>query len=192
VLPDGALAVSFERVPRIWRYPTIDARPEPLPRLPGIERAPGNGGVEALMALADGRLFALTEYWIRGPAIQGWIQDGKRWRRVGLAFDGAFRPSDAARLPSGAVLLLERAYAEDRGIVSVRLRRVPAAALRSRGPIRGELLAELECPLQLDNFEGIDVVAGSAGETLVYLVSDDNFSPLQRTLLLQFVLNGEP
>jgi hypothetical protein len=40
----------------------------------------------------------------------------------------------------------------------------------------------------IDNMEGIAVRRGPKGETLLYLISDDNFSPLQRTLLLMFEL----
>jgi hypothetical protein len=36
--------------------------------------------------------------------------------------------------------------------------------------------------------EGIEVKSGPDGETLVYLLSDDNFSILQRSLLLMFEL----
>jgi hypothetical protein len=36
--------------------------------------------------------------------------------------------------------------------------------------------------------EAIDARRGPASETLVYLVSDDNYSPLQRTLLMVFRL----
>ena len=56
--------------------------------------------------------------------------------------------------------------------------------------IEGEELARLESPLVNDNFEGIATRPGPAGETLVYLISDDNFSSLQRTYLLQFALDG--
>ena len=40
----------------------------------------------------------------------------------------------------------------------------------------------------MDNFEGIAARRGAAGESLIYLVSDDNFSDKQRTLLLMFAL----
>jgi len=45
--------------------------------------------------------------------------------------------------------------------------------------------------LAVDNFEGIAVRQDSNGDTLVYIVSDDNYSPLQRTLLLQFRLEKD-
>jgi len=40
----------------------------------------------------------------------------------------------------------------------------------------------------IDNMEGIAVRRGTNGETLLYMISDDNFSARQRTLLLMFEL----
>jgi hypothetical protein len=48
----------------------------------------------------------------------------------------------------------------------------------------------IERPLTIDNFEGLAVVRDPSGGVLVYLLSDDNYSPLQRTLLLRFRLAG--
>jgi hypothetical protein len=44
----------------------------------------------------------------------------------------------------------------------------------------------MKSPLVVDNYEGIDVRAGSDGKNYLYLVSDDNFNPLQNTYLLMF------
>jgi hypothetical protein len=46
----------------------------------------------------------------------------------------------------------------------------------------------LSSPLVADNFEGIAVRRSKPDETLIYIVSDDNFHALQRTLLLMFSL----
>jgi hypothetical protein len=60
----------------------------------------------------------------------------------------------------------------------------PRAVLISRE------IARLERPLTIDNFEGIAARRGPAGETWIYLVSDDNYQVLQRTLLMKFELIG--
>ena len=54
--------------------------------------------------------------------------------------------------------------------------------------LEGRELARLHLPLNIDNMEGLALRQGGAGETLVYLISDDNFNPLQRTLLMLFAL----
>ena len=40
----------------------------------------------------------------------------------------------------------------------------------------------------IDNMEGLAVRRGPKGETLLYMISDNNFSPFQRTVLLMFEL----
>ena len=54
----------------------------------------------------------------------------------------------------------------------------------------GVELARLAPPLTVDNMEGISARQDSAGRTLIYLMSDDNYSVLQRTLLLMFEYRG--
>jgi hypothetical protein len=44
---------------------------------------------------------------------------------------------------------------------------------------------------QVDNMEALGVHRTPQGETVLTLLSDDNFSALQRTLLLQFTLLDE-
>ena len=81
----------------------------------------------------------------------------------------------------------------------------PSAASASTAPdadieVHG---AELRCvgawtvarvarPLTVDNFEGLDARPGAPGESLLYLLSDDNFDNQQRTLLQLFALDDAP
>ena len=55
--------------------------------------------------------------------------------------------------------------------------------------LRGALLARFARPLTVDNYEGVAVTRDADGVTLVYILSDDNFNFLQRTLLLLFRLD---
>jgi hypothetical protein len=193
LLPDGSFVVGFEREHRLLRYPAGTGRPDGVPAVvpppPGLEQAPFNGGIEALLAMRDGRLLALTEYWIEQDVVVGWTGGPDRWKRFGLRFEGALRPSDAALLPSGDVLLLERAYNPDRGITSVRVRQLRRGSIRPGASIGGRLVSRFAPPLTLDNYEGIATFRGPGGETRVLLVSDDNLDrERQRTLLLMFAL----
>ena len=52
------------------------------------------------------------------------------------------------------------------------------------------MLIEADLGQQIDNMEGISVHR-AGGETVLTLISDNNFSLLQRTMLLQFSLVGE-
>jgi hypothetical protein len=161
-----------------------------VPSPPGLDKAPLNGGVEALVVLRGGALFALTEHMIERDQVVGWTDGPDRWKRLGLRFETTLRPSDAAALPRGDVLILERAYSPERGVVSVRVRQLAHGTIRPGSSLGGRLVAELAPPLTLDNFEGIAAFRDRRGEIRVCLASDDNFNPAerQRTLLLEFAL----
>jgi hypothetical protein len=193
LLKDGSFIVGFEREHRLLLYPAGTGRPDgvpvPVPPPPGLEQAPFNGGLETLVALRGGALFALTEYWIERDQIVGWTGGPEKWRRLGLRFEGALRPSDGAALPRGDVLILERAYNADRGVVDVRIREISRQWIRAGSALGGRLVAAFAPPVVLDNYEGIAAVQDRKGEVRVYVVSDDNFDHAQqRTLLLEFAL----
>jgi hypothetical protein len=193
LLNDGSFVVGFEREHRLLRYPAGTGRPDgvpvPVSPPPGLEQAPFNGGLETLVELRGGSLFALTEYWIDKDQIVGWTGGPDEWKRLGLRFERALRPCDGAVLPRGDVLILERAYNSDRGVVEVRIRQVSRQWIHPGSALGGRLVAELAPPVTLDNYEGIAAVQDRKGEVRVYVASDDNFDHArQRTLLLGFAL----
>ncbi len=193
LLVDGSWIVGFERRHRLWRYPA-GAVPAGAATPLGVPRelltAPENGGIEALATLRDGRLVALCEELQAGRGVRGFVREGRRWRKFVYPIAGLARPAGATGLPDGALLVLERGYSPDAG-VTARLRRVLARHLRKNAVLAGEVLAEIQRPLTVDNFEGLASRRTATGETLLYLLSDDNFSADQRTLLLMFVLDDE-
>ena len=191
-LPDGSMIVGFERAHRLWKYPAgpdpLDGNPVPMRSPNNLYRAPANGGIEALGSLWDGRLFALTEYWIDKDAVRGWLGGGAGWWEIGYRFQGAFRPSDASVMPNDDLAVVERAYNPNRGIIGIRIAHVKTDDLKKGAKLRSEILADLKPPLTLDNFEGIACRADAQGRSLFYILSDNNFSDGQRTLLLLFAL----
>ncbi|WP_158284018.1 esterase-like activity of phytase family protein [Azospirillum sp. TSO22-1] len=198
-LPDGGWLISFEGRHRILRYPPgFDGEPTPLPLAVGMADLPLNGGMEALTRLPDGRLLALAEGPDDGvPERRAWIsrvplKGAGDWGALTYRAAPGFRPTGATALPNGDVLVLER-YFSMLGGLAARIARVPGTALVPGAVVEGEELARIQPPLLLDNYEGIAAVPGPAGETLVYVVSDDNFNTtLQRTYLLLLALPDRP
>jgi hypothetical protein len=187
---DGSFIVGFERWHRLWRYPSgPDGPAQPVDPPKDLEDAPENGGIETLVRLSGERLLALTEEKQKQGILEGWLRHGGRWEGIGYRLEGALRPSGGCLLPSGDLLVLERSYTKETG-VTARLRRLPAASVVPGAVLEGTAIATLARPLTVDNFEGLSCRAGKSGETLVYVISDDNFSPDQRTLLLMFALRG--
>ena len=88
---------------------------------------------------------------------------------------------------NGDILILERQYSLQRG-VTMRIRRIRLADIKPGAVVDGTAVVETGAGYQIDNMEALGVHRSRSGETVLTLMSDDNFSPIQRTLLLQFVL----
>lgn len=185
---DGSFLVAFERFHRIWHYPRLNTGPRLVVTPPDLQQAPSNGGVEAMTLLPDGRIMVLTErYKHSSGVLKGWILDGDRSISISFRITDGFKPTDLALL-QGDVLVLERHYLSFFG-ASIRIRRIKADRLQTGAPLQGDELIHLQSPLNVDNFEGLAVFESDTYGNLIYVISDDNFSPLQKTLLLQFRLD---
>lgn len=186
---DDGWVVSFERRHRLLFYRHgLSARPDRPDLPPGYDLQPRNGGVEAMTPLADGRLLLLSEEGIDVAGNgQGWIGRPGAWETLSYRRTGLFRPTSAALLPDGDVLVLERSFSLLGGVAS-RLVRVPGALLKPGVVVEGRELYRLAPPLLVDNYEGMAVWKRPDGRLVAYMVADDNFSPLQATLLMSVLL----
>ncbi len=95
--------------------------------------------------------------------------------------DSEYRITGLDRDPSGAGwFVVQRLY---RAPIDMRARVRRMAPDGTLGPV----LIELKLPGTTDNFEGIAAETRN-GRTRLYILSDDNFNPAQRTLMLAFDL----
>jgi hypothetical protein len=189
VVRGGRLWVGFERHNMIWRYDRATLRPQSAARPKPMRRWGGNSGPEALVRLADGRFLVFAEgrgdgrpysaalLFAGDPSVPGTPVRTLRYRRL-----PGFRVTDAALLPDGRILTLNRRVSLFGGFAA-RL----ALARIDGGTIETRTLAALESPLTADNMEALAVTREGA-RTIIWIASDDNFSPLQRTLLMKFEL----
>lgn len=188
-LPDGRFAVSFERTHLIRIYDLNRDGPfgmaELGPRLDGVAHLPANASFEALAATDDGLLTAaeggdqpLTPMWLAPFSARAPVGP-----RFSYPLSDGFSLTGLDRLPDGSFVALERFYAP---VIGPRARLMRFKLPRDGGVIEPELLALLEPPFPLDNFEGVSAVRMPDGATRIYIVSDNNKSPRQRTLLLAF------
>ncbi len=192
---DGSFLVSFERAHRVRRYASPLARAQPVPIPRSTQQLPANGGLESIAVLPDGRLVLIGEEALP-PEAGGrtgvsplWIGRESAWRQLGWPQHQNFRPTDAVALPDGGLLVLERDFRWLSGWAA-RLSRVSAGALEARegALLAPELLAEWARPYANDNLEALDLRLGPDGSPWLYLMSDDNHSPFQRSLLMIFRL----
>lgn len=181
--------VSFEHRHRLAAYGNDFSAPPHLLELPsGYGEQPANGGVEAMAGLADGRLLLLSEdaVDVDGSGL-GWIGRSGDWHRLRYQRTGDFQPTAAAQMPDGDLLVLERRFHPLSG-VAIRLSRVAKADLRPEGVLRGSEIFVLASPFLVDNYEGLAVRRRDDGRVVAYLLADDNFNPVQATLLMAVVL----
>ena len=195
---DGALYVGIERAHEIVRFEYrgvgLPGRGQPIAAPPGLKTLPSNKGLECLAMPAKGQPYAGTLVAIseRGLDTAGHIRGfliGPAGGTFSVKRSDEFDISDCAITPRGDLLLLERRFSWARG-VAMRIRRVPLAMLKPGALLDGPELIFADMGYQIDNMEGL-AVHRADGMLVLTLVSDDNFSPLQRTLLLQFAL-AEP
>jgi len=198
---DGdTLYVGVERVHRVLKFDFgrsgVAARGELVPLPAEVATLPANKGLEMLAYAGAGHplagtLIALSERGLdRAGNIKGWLVGGATPGAFSVRLRDGFDVSDGALLPSGDLVILERRFSWTSG-VAVRLRRIAARAIRPGAVLDGPVLMFADMGYQVDNFEGLGVHTDADGDVILTLVSDDNFSPIQRTLLMQFRLVGE-
>jgi hypothetical protein len=193
----GRLLIGFERIHRIGRFEVHDGEvqaPSGYLRLPPDARGMHpNQGLEAVTVLRagpyKGSVLAFAERFTRGSGYHtGWIWANDKPQRLQLEDIDGFNITDAAGLPDGSVLVLERYFRWSSG-VKMRVRLLEAQEIKPGARMHGRILCEADSGYQIDNMEGIAVHTGARGETVVSMISDDNFNHfLQRTVFLQFTL----
>jgi hypothetical protein len=195
---DGSLVyVGLERVNQILRFDFskggIRSRGDVVPVPPEIGRLPFNKGLETLVFVSKGQplagtLIAISERGLDPSGnILGFLLGGPSPGQFTVKRADNFDISDAVLLPSGDLLLLERKFSLLEG-VGIRIRRVPFQSIVPDAVIDGPSIFDVDLGYEIDNMEGIDVHVTEDGDTVLTMVSDDNFSMIQRTLLLQFTL----
>lgn len=179
--PDGTWLVAFEGLHRIRAYRDLDAPAAMIEAPPGLDAAPANGGLEALALLADGRMLAITERMGDHGRVQAWTGGPGNWVPRFYRPTAGFSPTDAAGLPDGGALVLERRFSFLEGGFSCRLLHVPGAALAGHNEISGAPILNLPPDAPAENWEGVAVLPRGR-EIWIALISDDNENLLQRSL----------
>ena len=190
--------VGLERVNQILRYDFskggIRARGEVVPVPAGVRRLPSNKGLEALVVVPKGNsplagtLIAFSERGLDADGnLTAFLIGGPSPGQFSVRRTEKYDISDAVLLASGELLILERKFSWFTGI-DIRIRSLQLKTIAPGALVDGPALFTADLGHEVDNMEGIDAHVTPEGETVLTLISDDNFSMLQRTLLLQFTL----
>jgi len=195
----GMLYVGMERVQRIVRFDYgrdgLNARAKPIPVPGAFRKLTSNKGIEGMVHLPRGQRLAgtLIVFAERGLDAAGnhtgFLVGGPTPGSFNLPRYRDFDISDAALLPPGDILVLERRFTWVEG-VGIRIRRIPLAQIKPGALVDGPEIFSAQMVHQVDNMEAL-AVHRSGTDTVLTMLSDDNFSAIQRTLLLQFTLLDE-
>ena len=187
----GGYWVGFENANQIWRF------------TPGLKAAVGgvrpdrmrkwrsNSGVEAMVSLADGRFVAIAEgaraqerhraiLFSGDPVAKGTTAATFRFRPP-----TGFRPSDAALLPGGDVLILTRRF-ELPFRFRAKLVRVAASAFVADATVSGREIATLDDVVR-ENCEAL-AITRAGGHTYIWIATDNDQMAIRPSLILKFRL----
>jgi hypothetical protein len=189
--------IGLERVNEVLRFDFSKgftrSRGEVVPLPSAAHNLPRNKGLEALVMVPSGlplagTLIAISERGLdRKGNLIAFLIGGPTPGQFSVRRTDNFDVSDAVLLPSGDLLVLERKFSWLAG-VGIRIRRIALKSVAPGAVVDGPSIFEADLGQEIDNMEGIDAHTTPEGDTMLTMISDDNFSIIQRTLLLQFRL----
>ncbi|MEM7779106.1 MAG: esterase-like activity of phytase family protein [Pseudomonadota bacterium] len=178
--------VTFEREHRVWIYEDLSETAEPVADqwTRHLRPSESNAGFEAAATWAGGAIACLERHVEGSPNCLTFPTKRQfEFTPPPSLAEKAGVPTDAACLDENSCFILFRSFVRGEGNRAAIVHYDPASE-------ENEVLAVLTPPLTLDNFEGI-AVREQFGKTYLYIVSDNNFSDDQRTLLMKFEIRTE-
>ncbi|MES2288739.1 MAG: esterase-like activity of phytase family protein [Pseudomonadota bacterium] len=186
--------VGYESETRICRISADFRRGEAVyqPRLMANWRR--TRGPEAMVRLRDGRFLVFAEMAPVGMderpllVFSGDPTD-PRTPVTALSYrpPEGFSPTDAAELPDGRIMVLNRRFTIWNLFTSA-VSIIDPAQFAAGKVATGPVVARFERPLISDNFEGL-AITQEGGRTIAWIISDDNQMTWQATYLLKFALD---
>ncbi|QDH33312.1 esterase-like activity of phytase family protein [Porphyrobacter sp. YT40] len=147
-----------------------------------------NGGAEAMTRLADGRFVVLPEGGRKGVIFADDPVEGAPMQRFAFRNPApGFAATDMAQLPDGRLIVLMRdviwAFPTFTSLIAIGP--PPVAG----GVFAPETVLQLDPAIPRENYEGLALRPRADGRIDVWLISDDNLSVIQRTLLVKLVFD---
>lgn len=189
----GRFWVGYEGRAAIRRFSPGFARTEAVARPEPMQRWSANSGAEAMLRLPDGRFVVFSEGHDRPDGSYEALmftgdptEAATRFYRFGYAPPKGYKITDATLLPDGRILAVNRRISIPEGFAAIVSILDPAKIAKGK-TVTGKAIAVLRPPLLVDNLEGITTTQ-ERGRTIIWMISDNNFTVLQRTILMKFAL----
>lgn len=184
--------VSYEAKHAIRRFSQSFARSSGSVRPREMQGWPSNKGAESIIRLIDGRFVIISESLEEDDTHQALlfsgdpVERGTDIARFTYRPPAGFRVTDGVQIPDGRLIILNRKVGLPNGFAA-KLALVYPSTIGKGATIEGKVIATLSAPLLIDNMEGIAVTT-EGSNTIIWLISDDNFNVFQRTLFMKFRL----
>lgn len=189
----GQFWVSYEANHAIRRFSRSFARSTGTVRPREMQSWPSNKGAECIIRLVDGRFMIISESLEDDDSHQALllsgdpVEPGTDIARFTYRPPAGYRVTDGTQLPDGRLLILNRWVGLPNGFAA-KLALVDTDSIEKGAAVSGQVIATLSSPLLVDNMEGI-AISRDGANVIVWLISDNNFSIFQRTLLMKFRLS---
>jgi hypothetical protein len=189
----GQFWVSYEANHAIRRFSRSFARSTGIVRPMEMQGWPGNKGAESIIRLSDGRFVAIAESLEDDDTHQALlfsgdpVEPGTNITPFRYRPPAGYRATDGVQLPDGRLLILHRSVGLPNGFAA-KIAVVDPSVIGDGELVTGKVITTLAAPLLIDNMEGIAVTKDGT-DSIIWLISDDNFSIFQRTLLMKFRLS---
>lgn len=194
----GQFWVGFEDQHSIWRYGPSFARKEAKRDLAITKKWPANGGSEAMLRIPGDAtkdtqflIFSETAPYRKGGtqaliAMADPAEATTTFKRFGYQAPAGYRITDAALLPDGRALILNRRFTPLDGISAI-VSIADPTKIKPGTVWDATPIVRLKSPIRVDNMEALAVTT-EGEDIIVWIASDDNFSVVQETLLMKFRL----
>ena len=178
--------VSFESNNRIMYHETLESPGKFIPKHSDFDKLLFNDGIEALAIKENGELYALPELPPKGKDYHPIYKfNNNEWSIIDkIKIDQGFKVVDAEMIDDENLITLERKFSFYDGF-KIRLRRI----IFEKNIIKNSEILLESLPWEYYNFEGLGKWKDSNGNIYLIMVSDNQFSPLLKTEVKEFILN---
>lgn len=188
----GRYWLAFESTHAFHRY-SADGEEDGVRIIVDEVEWPGNSGAEAMTRLPDGRFLVILESGEEALLYPRDPLTGATPEIVAVEPPpGEFSVTDAATLPDGRIMLLLRrvVWGMPPFEAQIAIAEWPEGA--KEPALSPKIVLDLSAVVPPDNFEGLALRERADGKLDVWVISDDNLSVMQRTLVVKFRFDPYP
>lgn len=183
-IKNGDIFIAFERNHRVLRYAN-EKKPEHFINPENFKNLISNEGIEA-MGFIKNQLLLITENSKASPqTVKAYLYRNNILTIFYYPLYKNYNPTDLTILNDNEILVLERSYTPNFGN-RARILTFQYSDIKENEIVRPKQLVKLKPPFPLDNYEAIGNIQITEQLYKLFIVSDNNFNPKQKNLLIEF------